>query len=215
LSLRDLVRVVPSGRAGQLTRAVVLSDDLHQREAALAGELEAPTPAVLTSSQARGQAPLPKELETPSGRPEASTIPADVIWRGYYVHAMAVATRLRSRFLQDWVGYQVAVRNALAVQRARALGLDRGRYRVARRFDRPGAEVDMAVDLWSAAEDPLQGTRALIGAHWRWIEHAEPRYTFHDDEFAAYAAKLVLLHRWHRIEQGPDGRTTRETPEAA
>jgi hypothetical protein len=204
-----------SGRGAELAGVIILSDDLLQREAALSGELERPEPAVLTLEQATGKASLPGELEAPPSRVEASTIPSDAVWRGYFFHAAAVAGRTGSRFVREWVGYQVGVRNALAAARARTLGLDRSRFRVARALERRSAEVDTAVDLWGAADDPLRAIQALIGAEWRWIEHVEPRYTFQDDEFAAYAAKLVLVHRWHRIETGPGERDNGETAEAA
>ncbi|MFW6331037.1 MAG: hypothetical protein ACOC3J_04860 [Gemmatimonadota bacterium] len=212
LSLSRLLSQIWSPRPRELVRAVLLSDDLRLREATMAGELRDPEPAVLTPEQVRGEGPLPFE-DTPRLWGSDSSIPSDVVWRGYYRYAAGVAERLASPLLAAWVAYDVAVRNALAAARARALGLEPRSYRVASELERRTPEVDSAVALWTAAADPLAGMRALIGARWRWIHRYEPRYTFQDDEFVAYAAKLVLLHRWDRTERA-SGRTRQAAGEA-
>jgi hypothetical protein len=212
LSLAELMERVPRGRARALVRCVILSDDLLQREAALAGELATPTPAVLTPEQALGTAPLPDDLSTSvagsADGPEVAgglRTPADVVWSSYYRWADALARRLGSAFLQEWVGSEVAVRNALAVARARVLGLDPARHVVARDLEGgDGAAADVVVAALAASPDPLAGLRELIALRWRWVEQHEPRYSFGDDEFAAYAAKLVLAHRWERSAGGDE-----------
>ena len=224
LDLAELLERVPEGRARELVRCVILSDDLMQREAALAGELAAPDPGVLTPEQVRGAAPLPDDLLPPAAGsggasepeegfrtsadafrtfPEELRTPADVIWNAYYRFAHALARRLRSPFLLEWVGSEVAVRNAVAMMRARALGLDPARHVVARDLESgDGATADAVVAALTAAPDPLAGLRELIVLRWRWVEHHEPLYSFGDDEFAAYAARLALLHRWQRSAGG-------------
>ena len=40
---------------------------------------------------------------------------------------------------------------------------------------------------------------ALDRARWDWVTEREAWYSFSDDEVAAYAAKIIILHRWRRI----------------
>ncbi len=198
LSLEDFYRDVPAGRPGRLARMILLSHDLLLREALRSGEIESASPVVLSQEQLRGDAPVPAELEPSSETPEAPAFPQDALWSAYYRHAVALADAERSGFLREWVGWEVGLRNALAIARARALGMDPGRYAVALDLQQFEGEAEAAEASWSAATDPLTGLQALLMASWRWIDHREPWFTFEDDEFAAYAAKLVLLHRWHR-----------------
>ena len=204
LTLPALPGAVPPGRARALTRWVLLSDDLVQREAALSGEIEAPEPAVLTAEQARGEAPLPEALASdPSGDEPPPVLPADAIWSAFHRATASLARANRSRFLLEWVSAEVTVRNALAATRARALGLEPARYVVARELEHGTPELDAVVAGWTTARDPLEGMRRLLSAMWGWVDRNGPWFTFHDDEFAAYAAKLVLMHRWRRTASGP------------
>lgn len=206
MTLRELYLDVPAGRPQRLVRAVLLADDLLQREAVRSGEVERSDPAVLTDDQVRGEAPLPAELELTFDPPGAPAFPMDVLWTAYYRFAAALADAERSRFLAEWVGWEVALRNVLAVARARALGVEPGRYTVAWDLQQYEGEAEAAQEAWSAAPDPLTGLRTLMTAQWRWIDQREPWFTFDDDEFAAYAAKLVLLYRWQRSAGGETGR---------
>ncbi len=209
-SLGELLERAPPGRAMELTRCILLGDDLLQREAVMSGEMERPEPAVLSLDQATGAAPLPEFL-TPGeatvslGEAAASIIPADTTWSAYYRHAGALAVTTGSRFLLAWARADVTLRNGLATARARALGLDPAGYLVAQELEEAGPETDAMVAAWSGAPDPLEGLRSLLAARWAWVERHEPWFTFRDDELAAYAAKLVLLHRWGRAATAERG----------
>lgn len=197
LSLAGLLAWLPPGAPTLLARTILLGEDLLQRETLRAGGRREVEPAVLTEEEVAGLAPLPEELEPRSGAPDYA-IPVDAVWDAYYHSAADVAHRLHSEFLARWIATEVRLRNELARARARALGLQPVPYMVARELESSGAEVAAAVQAWSDATDPLMGLRALIAARWRWIEQVEPLFTFEDDEYAAYAAKLTLLHRWQR-----------------
>jgi hypothetical protein len=54
--------------------------------------------------------------------------------------------------------------------------------------------------------------KVLDQARWRWLNDNDAWYSFADDELAAYAARLMLLHRWDRLDQPSDEAAT---PEAA
>ncbi len=197
-SLLEHLRAAPAPR--RLAETIFLGDDLLQRFSYMSGETKEVAPVVLTVQQVRNDQPLPAHLsgpgEIPSGRLEA-----DLTWEAYYRHAHSIAQRTNSSFLAAWVGYELALRNALVRARADALDLEPQKYLV---LPELAAEVDVsdAVSQWTFAADPLAGQKVLDSARWDWIMQHENWFTFADDEIAVYAAKLILLVRWQRISSG-------------
>ena len=196
-----LAHVQPNSGAAELVEAVLLSDDLIQREAFLAGEIEQVSPAVLTVAQTRNEQPLPEFLLPVSDLDESHAgLAVDTLWASYYHYAASVAGRRSSRFLTEWLGYEVALRNALAVARAKALDMDGAGCTVAVEL---AGEYDFSMLLaeWAAASNPLAGLRVLDGARWRWLTENDAWFTFADDELVVYAVKLMLLFRWKRLTE--------------
>jgi hypothetical protein len=184
----------------ELVGSLFLLDDLLQREAFLAGELEEADPAVFSIQQVRNESPLPEFLAL---APEAGEGPrlgaGDRLWDAYFRYVAGVAQRLGSRFLAAWVGYEVALRNALVAARAKRLGLDEADYLVAADLASAGDEVTATVSAWASAATPLAGQQSLLRARWDWLTAHDAWFTFSDDELAVYAARLMLLHQWQRM----------------
>jgi hypothetical protein len=197
LPLAELMEMVRGTPGAELVTVILLGDDLLKRDARLAGELPEPAPAVLTKGQISGQEPLPDYLD--GGERVGEMVPGDSVWAAYYRHAAALAERQRSEFLRQWVGKEVGMRNGLALARARALNLDPAGYLIAQELGHNGAGVDDVVGEWAAAHDPLEGLQILLESHWRWLSDHDAWFSFGPDELAAYAAKLLLLHRWSRV----------------
>lgn len=204
ISKQELLAVVTeSGGPTDVVRILLLSDDLLQREAVLSGEVE-PEHAdlvVLSLQEAKNEQSLSLFLEPEhEDEPEASGIlmAADRIWRCYFQHAAKIARMTHTHFLATWVGFEVGLRNAMAKARAEALELDPGHYMVAPELADPEIPFDHIVAEWTAASNPLKGLEVLDKARWDWLTEHERWYSFSDDEVAAYTAKLMLLHRWHR-----------------
>ena len=196
--LLERVEAIPPLRA--ILQALFLSHDLLLREAVLAGELEELDDlAVLTPGQARNEAPLPAVCAggDEGGRP----IAADELWETYFAYAAAVARRWHCSFLAAWVGHEVALRNALAIERAQALDLDPADYVVARHLAKCEEDVGAVVNDWAASATPLAALRVLDRARWAWLKAHDGWFTFRDDEVAAYGAKVMLLGRWQRLAQ--------------
>jgi len=190
--------------AEELVRTLLLSDDLMRRQALLAGEIEQADPTILTAAQAADEEPLPEYLAPPlESAPRRVT--GDSLWAAYFRHAMTVAGARNCGFLEDWIGFEVAMRNALAEARAKTLGLDPNEYLVEPDL---GSAINFSPTIgeWSAAPDPLAGLKVLDRARWDWLMRNDRAYSFEDDEIAAYAAKLMLLHRWHRLAQAAESR---------
>lgn len=197
LSPAELRARASSGGGGALVDVVLLSDDLRQRQALLAGELEDATPAVLTADEITGASPLPAFLRVEE-RASSHGHPDDLVWEAYWRHAALVARRRRSRFLDAWVRREVALRNGLAAVRARALGRTPEETRVAAPLSADESTVARNIDAWLGAADPLEGWRALLRARWEWAVREEPHFTFDQDEVAGYAVRLLILRDWRR-----------------
>jgi len=193
-----LAHVDQVGGPTEVVAALLLGDDLLQRDALLAGEISEARTAVLTPEQAAGQAPLPDSL---AGEPGAEPVrhAGDAVWLAWFRHAADVGRRRGSRFLEAWVAHEVAMRNALAAARAKALGLDPADYLVATELAAAGVDFTDVIAEWAAAPDPLAGQRILDQARWQWLKEHEAWFSFGADEVAVFAAKLMLIDRWHRV----------------
>jgi hypothetical protein len=209
--LLELVEEFPAPRA--ILATLFLGRDLVLREAFLGGEIEELDGlVVLSSEQARNEAPLPAVLVPPEDG--ARRIPADAVWDAFFRHAASVAGRTRCSFLRAWVGYEVALRNALTEARAKALDLDPAEYLVAPDLAAGDEDLGTVVNDWAAAANPLAALRVVDTARWAWLVAHDGWFTFRDDELAAYAARVLLLDRWQRLAQAEETGTDRQAQRA-
>ena len=185
----------------ELLKTIFLSDDLLQHQAFLAGEITELDLCVLSDPQGRNEEPLPDYLVSCAPRVDRH-VPADDLWAGYFCYVAGFAHRRKIQFLKDWVGYELALRNALAVARAKALQLNPDDYLVSRDLSGPEEEEFTGLlNEWAAAPTPLEGQRVLDKGRWGWLQEHDGWFSFKDDELAAYAVRLTLLNRWHRLAQ--------------
>ncbi len=195
MGLPQLMETVEAGGGPvELVRALLLGHDLLLREAVISGQLQDAAPAVLSPAQLHDKAALPPEIVAESDRP--LRVAADATWAGYFHYAAAVARRAGSEFLAAWVGFEVALRNALAVARAEALGLEAAQYVVAPELADSVSRFESILNEWKNAPDAVAALKALDAARWDWLAEHDAWFSFEADEIVAYAAKLVLLHRW-------------------
>ncbi len=195
-------KVRESRGPSQSIEMIMLSDDLMQAEALDAGEVEQDQLdlVVLSVASADESVALPAALCTETGDSQENARQAvDQLWQRYFVHAGKTAKKCHSRFLKAWVGYEVALRNALVTARAQALDLDPTHYWVATDWADTDLDFSGTLTAWSAAAHPLAGLEVLDKARWDWLEEQGQWFSFAADELEAYAAKLMLLHRWRRL----------------
>ena len=139
MGLADLIEhVTENSRWRKLVEPIVLLDDLQQREALLAGEIDEVEPAVLTLEQARGEAPLPEILVADVPRDQSVAMATDLLWETYFRYAHVLGRSERSRFLVQWVEFEIALRNALATAPRKTFGPGRGGLSGCRRPGRRG-----------------------------------------------------------------------------
>ena len=101
MGLADLIEHVEENRPWrEQLEALLLLDDLLQREALLAGETDEVEPAVLSLQQAQGEAPLPEALD-PAEPPPTRRRPwqSDLLWERYFRYVHQLARSRGSRFL--------------------------------------------------------------------------------------------------------------------
>jgi hypothetical protein len=209
-AMLEMLESSPGAR--KLASVIFLSDDLLLRQAVMSGEIQPDQaePVVISAEQVRDEAPLPAFLAGEAGsdgedaqdESAGAHLGVDRVWALYFEHAAEIARG--SEMLREWVRHEVGLRNALACARAKALGLDAARYLVAPRLGRGEEEYAAVLGEWSAAPDPLAGLHVLDAARWNFIAEHGGHFTFSDDELAAYAARLVILHRWKRIAAARD-----------
>lgn len=198
---------VQAPQAHAAARAVFLADDLALRADWQAVRGVVPACAVLTPEQVTGDGALPPELLPRGQRGGRARPAADELWAAYVRWAYRLAREIGNPLLERWVVTETALRNALVVQRARALQVEAERWLVAEDVGAHGAaEVARAVVVWSGAADPLAGLAALLRWRWDWVGRCEPWFTFADDEVTAYALRLALMHRWTRVHGGGERR---------
>jgi len=197
-----LEMLAPDAGPCELASVIFLSDDLQLRQAVQAGEVspQEAEPIVLSAEQVRDEAPLPPSLigeDSESAPADQAQLGVDRVWAMYFAHGARLATA--SNMLAEWVRYEVGLRNALASARAKALGLDAERYLVTPELGCEDNQYTNVLGEWSAAPNPLAGLQVLDSARWAWIGEHDGWFTFKNDELVAYAARLVILHRWKRI----------------
>jgi len=192
-----------TSRYGRLVGIVFLSDDLLQREAFLAGEVQEIEPAVLQLAQIRNEAPLPEFLIPPEEPSETSprALQTDQVWAAYFRHIAAVAQKEGSPFMARWVRMEVALRNALAQERAKRLGLEPTDYFVVQELADPEADFTDMLREWASAPTPLAGWRVVLRNRWDWCRAHEAWFSFTEDELLVYALRVLLLTQWRRSSE--------------
>ncbi len=205
MGLRDFrTLAADEASAAEMVDAVLLEQDLMQREAVLAGEVERVEGIVLTDAQVTGDEPLPDYLSAAPDRQYKIAI--DAAWERYYRYVHDLGSARHSRFLREWTGFEVALRNALAEARASKLGLDGHDYLVAEDIASENESADDTVSAWSDAPEPLTAMKLLDRRRQEWLDENSQYFTFAVDELLAYARRLVLVNRWQTLKYQADAK---------
>lgn len=166
----------------------------------MAGEIEDAEPIILTKEQLTDHAPLPEYLVPEATPDQPNRSVTDGVWDAYFHHLDRISAK--TPFARKWVGYEVSLRNALVHRRAKTLEISADPYLVAVDLQESEYNFDALLSEWASVDNLLEATKLLDQARWRWIEKNDAWFTFTDDELVAYTARLILLHRWHRITSG-------------
>ena len=183
----------------ELIQAIILGDDLIKMQALLSEEIEDADFTILTNAQAKGEEPMPDFLLTTEE--PARKVPVDSLWENYFKHSAKTAVNCGSNFLRKWVNFEVSLRNALVLARAKKLGFEAFDFVASQELSDDEYDFDSLVNEWSSASNPLSGLEVLDTARWQWVSENESWYSFSDDELAAYTSRLLLINRRCRLTQ--------------
>lgn len=193
--------VAANQRVAACVRILALEDDLMQRATHLAGEEAALDLLVLKEEELEGVAFFDKFFGTGSAEAAVKFVhDAERLLEFYFRSAAKRALQLHSRFLLNWVYFELDLRRELMGVRAARLGRSDLMREIA-----PDLKNELDFDFstitaeWSAAVTPLIGIGQIEMARWAWLTENENWFNFSDDELVAYGAKLLVLHRWQRL----------------
>ena len=117
------------------------------------------------------------------------------------------ARKETSRFLPDgrtamaiYRDWEIALRNALARQRAVRLGRDPEQYLVETgRYD---SDAELAARTVFNVDDPLEKEKALDRARWDFLDGLEWKHAFDFAGLCIYRCKLLILEKWSARQAG-------------
>jgi hypothetical protein len=121
--------------------------------------------------------------------------PFDALWRAYFTHLVETADLARSTFLREWAGYEISLRDALARQRAEALG-EKGDMRVSGVPSDDGENHAALLSTLAEASNPMERERLLDTARLAKIESIAGIDPFSTDAALSYLAAILILDRW-------------------
>ena len=185
--------------------AVLLLDDLMQREGLMSGESDRVELAVLSVPQAQGESPLPEQFQMSVVTEQTNSLESDMLWEQYFRYVHRIAFSYKNRFLIKWVAFEIALRNALAATRAARLGLDEANYQIACDLAYSDEDLSLLISEWESSPTPLEGLRVIIRARWAWLDRNDSWYSFSSEELLAYAVRVMLMEQWCRTERGGEG----------
>ncbi len=186
------------GRALEAAQAVIEFLDCRNLESILLDRQAFDERARLTREQLAEREGLPEYMANFLAAWDSGAVsgpyPLDGLWRAYFSHLHEIGVRARSRFLQDWATWEVAVRNALARERAGKLGWE-AEARLAEPLHGEPATEELLVQVREATE-PLERKRILDQARLQAIEALAGRDPFGLDAVLAYLASMLVLDSW-------------------
>jgi hypothetical protein len=125
----------------------------------------------------------------------SDSYPFDALWRAYFTHLVELAEQHRSSLLRDWASFEITLRDALARQRAEALGLKADLRSSGVAVDGGDNHASLLSTL-AEASDPMERERLLDRARLSKLESISGIDPFSTDAALAYLAAILILDRW-------------------
>lgn len=128
--------------------------------------------------------------------------PYDRLWELYYAYALEVAERFCSRFLIDYLTWEVELRSSLAAARVRDKGGNVEDHAILR--SRHPRDFSGLISQLQAQQSPLQAERYLDEERLRQVYGCEGVYGFSIDALLAYITRSAIYSRWEKIGEDLD-----------
>lgn len=125
--------------------------------------------------------------------------PVDRLWDAYYAYALEVARKARSRFLGQYLSWEVALRNQLVVQRAKERNLPAEDFLVLPHVETH--DFGNLIAQLKSRKNPLAAEQYLDEERLKHIYRCEGTSPFSLDAILAYLSRAAIYGRWERIGQ--------------
>lgn len=197
--LARALRVDLTERHWTLAEAMLLSLDMANVEARLFHR-DAPKEALVlvTTASASTTPELPEFAAALVHRKEEGALSEEEaipsLWRAYYDYLLDLSEVSGVEFLQQFVGFEVPLRNALCRHRAERLGIDPS----GQLLEEPsgGARHDALMAKFVEEEEPLAREKLLDSARLHAFDSFSGTDPFSMDAVLAYLASAIVLDRW-------------------
>ena len=192
----DAVRFVFLRRDVEILEAMALEQDAARREAL------AEKGFFFTREQFSGVEPLPAWVFRPSDASSSSLV---ALWRSYFAFGLVQARRAESRLLGEYIAWETALRNSLAVERAARMGASAPEQwlidleETNEKYTRQ--DFSEIIARWRQENSPLESEKLLDRARWDFVDQNTPYFSFATDEVVGYALKLGMVDRWNSLIQ--------------
>ena len=196
-----------SGSDRALALAVLSQIDCENIEAHLQGwdTWDARGPASKEAVDERRDLPphLSEFLEAYDAGSISDAYPFDALWRGYYAFLLEAAEAGGSRYLKEWVIYEITLRDALAHHRADALGLN-VESKSSGLPDLGGDDFIELISMLPEASNPMERERLIDMERLHHRDSIVGIDPFSTDAVLAYLSGMLILDRWDIGKKVPD-----------
>ncbi len=128
--------------------------------------------------------------------------PYDRLWELYYSYALDTAERFGSRFLVDFLGWEVDLRSGLLAERVREAGGNLDDHSILK--TRRPRDLSDLLERLKAQRNPLQAERFLDEERLRRVYLCEGVHGFSIDALLAYITRMEIYSRWERMNEDLD-----------
>ncbi|NLF25858.1 MAG: hypothetical protein GX589_09420 [Deltaproteobacteria bacterium] len=183
--------------ATSIVKILVLQDDLQKLPGVVTQEQSSHNFILLRDDQIEGLS-FWKDFFAEPSPPNVEIQDGEGLLTAYFEAAASLARRTRCTFLKAWIGFEVALRNALGQARATALGHPEAFHEGLPHLQGHHDFKPLMAE-WLKAPTPLAGVELIELSRWRWLMKHDDWYKFSDQELIAYGAKLLALYRTQRL----------------
>ncbi|MCF8054427.1 MAG: DUF2764 domain-containing protein [Deltaproteobacteria bacterium] len=131
--------------------------------------------------------------------------PYDRLWELYYGYALEIGERYGSRFIAEFLGWEVGLRCALVTQRVRERGGDSNNHTIMPFFS--SGDFSSILSQIKTKSNPLDAEKMLDEERLRQIHLSEGFSEFSVDALLAYLSRAAIFARWERIAGHFDAET--------
>ncbi len=124
------------------------------------------------------------------------------LWSAYYRYVYSVAETSGSRFLTDYLSWEIGLRNSLADMRSAVLSKEAEGYRIT--ATQAVYDFSIITNHLKTQTDPLESEKFLDSERLKMIYHFEGPDPFTRDAILATLEKARIFSRWEKLSTGYD-----------